>query len=1084
MIQHILNLYVRARTFTEDKLPQLSFSESTIRFAKLLSIINLSRGMLDEVGLQRIVLNKNVLLPSTSPTEYRPFLTKAELVALLSRAFPSVSPADPVSVGDHIMILSGMASVLSDLGFHRKKAFILREMLSVLLPALVQARKYGAAEMGLHPAASILSSSAFSEVSALQTGQRGHETGIRGLLVVVCHAYDILLCELGSVHPGTENSYLASLAKDQSYLDKPEVIIARVLWQACMRSCGDYRLKLEVLGLCTSICEALPDLQGVLCYSAEILRGAGSGFAPGPDFNGGWPNLALEEQVRLANNISRAISAGRQLGVQNIEADYWDEFLVRRIELIKASSLASPISHARADLGVAKSLVMEEEKTPFIYNPFRKSASPVPSEVFIVAEEETAFQVTLQNLYDFEIEIETIKLDSIGLPFECKSISAVIGPYRTQNIILCGTAKKPGALTITGCRAKVSGCRERSFPIFRKSWKPKIGVKIGRPELFDLHQAARPRTEPNIGVRDTMHQDLLPSPITLNVIKSQPNLVIKSVSLPQSAVMLLGGETKTFNVILQNVSPVSVNLLFLSFEDSITSQLRSALANKDLLPSEVYELEYASISRQSFRWKRKPGSVDTKIEPGREALIEIEVLGKPALSFGKIHVDYGYLEESENETTDNFYMRQLTIPLTITVNASVELIRSNLLPFHTNFSWQNTQGMISGTSESFPQIRRQASLPAPLHESHEFRSLLSRIGLNPQDSDQCLLFLDLRNSWPNVLSISIEIGSPDPCGPWKCAYMVRESLQPGHTSRILLLLPRIYLHHPVPPIPSLTSATKRQYIVSSGPKPNPETERASREAFHYREALLDHIRATWEEESTQRAGVINLRALNLTTRMVSVLKLDDLEINISMHAAAAAAAAVGPSPTTTTSPTSFPSSSSSSSPSSTSSKSKPLTPTTFQIPPRTFFTLSTTLTNRSSFPIHPFLRIQPSIKDQPHNIALELGKKFLWTGLLQRGLKVLEPGQKIVSELGIVVLCTGVFEIGATVEEVRVLDGGAEEGTWKTEEGKQGRENHGGNAGAVIEIEQEKDKENERDRRVWHAREKLVLIVKDDHDDE
>lgn len=1063
VVQHILNLYVRARTFTEDKLPQLSFSDSTIRFAKLLSVVNLSRGILDEVGLQRIVLNKTVLLPSTSPTEHGPFLTKAELAALLSRALPSTSSTDSVSVGDHITILSGMASVLSDLGFHRKMAFILREMLSVLLPALVQARKYGAAEMGLHPAASILSNGVFFEVGGLQTGRRSHESGIRGLLAVVCHAYYILLSGLGKPP-------LAGLLKGQSRVHEPELMIARVLRQASMRSCGDYHLKLEVLGLCTSICEALPDLQGVLCYTTEILRAGGSGFAPGPDYNGGSPYLAPEEQIRLANNISRAISAGRQLGVPNIEADYWDEFLVRGIELVKASPSASPRSHARADLGVAKSFVMEEEKSPFIYNPFRKSASSVSSESFIVAEEETAFQVTLQNLYDFEIEIETIELDSSGLPFECEPISTVVGPYRTQNIILCGTAKKSGALTINGCRAKVSGCRARGFPTFSESWKPKIGLKIGRPEAFDLYQARGPGAETNMGVKDATHQDLTPSPITFNVVRAQPNLVVKSVSLPQSAVMLLGGETKTFNVVLQNISPVPVNLLFLSFEDSMTSQLRSASTNKDLSPSEIYELEYASIGRQSFRWKRSPGSVDTKIDPGTESSIEIEVLGKPALSYGKIHVDYGYLEESENESTDPFYTRQLTIPLTITVNASVELVRSNLLPFHTDFARHRRQGT-SADGESLPQIRSQASLPPPLHESdNHFQSLLSRIGLNPPDSSQCLLYLDLRNSWPNVLSISIEIRSPGTSGPpWKCAYTVHERLQPGHTSRVLLLLPRIYLTNPAAPIPSLTSGAKRQFVISSGPKPHPETERASREAFHYREALLDHICATWEEESTQRAGVINLRALNLTTRMVSVLKLDDLEITLSIRAPSGPAV---PSSSSSSSSSSTTTNSSSSSSSFSSSTPQPLSPSTFQIPPLTFFTLITTLTNRSPHPIHPFLRIQPSIRNQPPPLALELGKKFLWTGLLQRGLRILQAGEKITCEVGVVVLCTGRFEVGASVEEVGVLDGNGGAGG----EGEGGSGEGGGDRGKG-----EGGVEG-GERRVWHARENLVLIVNDDHD--
>jgi hypothetical protein len=53
----------------------------------------------------------------------------------------------------------------------RDATFILRELLSVMVPSLVQARKIGAAEVGIHPAAGLasLSDTAF-DVNALDTG--------------------------------------------------------------------------------------------------------------------------------------------------------------------------------------------------------------------------------------------------------------------------------------------------------------------------------------------------------------------------------------------------------------------------------------------------------------------------------------------------------------------------------------------------------------------------------------------------------------------------------------------------------------------------------------------------------------------------------------------------------------------------------------------------------------------------------------------------------------------------------------------------------------------------------------------------
>lgn len=1038
LANNILNLYARAWTFTDDKLPQIAFSETTIRFTKLLSIINLSGGILDDGGLGRIVNDSDRPSFRDRPLRLTSFPTKAELTITLFRALPGPSTRSIVPIEDRTLILAGMASVLSDLGYHRKKALVLRELLSALIPALVQARKDGAAEMGFHPAASLATLNTAIRAATGHNFENQHdfENGLQSFLALLCHVYGIPLFDIlvkgGQGKVGYHNHDDAGSLLKQSEYDAPDSIIGRIVHQATLKSFGDRHLKLDVLRSCIDICEALPDLEGVLRFSAEMLRTGGSGIAPGPDSSDGSPTLSMEDQVHLAANISRTVSVARQLGKQNIEAEYWDEFLVRVIDYVDGHNAKTPTLHAKADLDAVAAIDTAENKNPFIYNPFMKASNSDSSQALLVAHEEALFRVTLQNLYDIDVEIERVSLESSGLPFESSSQATVIGPYGAQTIFLVGVPRKPGVLSITGCKVKVKGCRERSFPIFNKAWSPKADVTICPANLgLKLVRETHPSVNIHGSSQGKKSPDVPPPAIattTLRVIQAQPNVVMKAISVPQSAIMLLEGETKTLRATLHNISPVTVDILFVSFNDSLSLQPHPTSIEKEISAVETYEQDYALLNKQSFRWRRTSGDSVSTIEPQMDTTLEIDVLGKPGLSSGSIQVDYGHLGEASEET-DHFYTRKLIVPLTVTVNASIELVRNDLLPFASDFAWQNKkrQQAMLPNAETVPQSRFHPSI-----SQNRFQSLLTRIGLNPQEDSHCLLLLDLRNSWPSPLTVSIQVRSlptkgQSPTEPWKRAYTVHEPIQPGHTSRILLLLPRIYISNPHATIPSLAPAhKKRQFIVSTAPKPDPKAELATREAFHYREALLNHVRARWEEEPSRRTGNINLRALHLTTRMVSALRLDDLDATLSIHAAS----------------------------SSTNSTAKVLqvSSTKYVVPTSTFLTLRTILTNRSPDPIRPLLRLQPALKDQPHNIALDLSKKFLWSGLLQRALEVLAPGQTRATDIGVLVLCRGVFEVGAIVEEIVVMRKGAEDAN-----------------GGVGQAE----------RRIWSASEPCILVARD-----
>ncbi|KAL8992680.1 MAG: hypothetical protein Q9188_007527, partial [Gyalolechia gomerana] len=926
LVTSIQNLYSRAWTFSEDKLPQLSFSESGLRFARLLTVVEASNGSLTSAGMRQVVLNMPSQQDQTQSRGVTTFPSKAQIITFLFRSFPSSGTDDSLTVADRTRILASIAFVLADLGYHRKKAYVLKELLEGLVPALVEARKRGAAEMGVHPAASLASLDAALVGARNPRSQVAHgedETGIHSFLEMVCSAYGININESSQAASEDKVAFVdtpeAIQEATKALSDSNEAVVQRTIHRAAGRRFGSLELKYDILRLCIHICEALPHLEGILRFSAELLRTSGSGIAPGLEDSNAASSLAVDEQLRLWNNISRTVGAGRQLGLKNLAANYWDEFLVRGVDIIPSTSKA-PIPHARDDLeSVAKSGV-DAKSGPFLYNPFSQNAPAKTAKPLVVADEEAVFRVTLQNLHDFDLEIESIHLGSHGDGYSAGAQGVVVGPYRTQSVFLSARWPASGPANISGCTVKIRGCHERWFPLFDHPWSLKSDVKTMQSSETELHlgkPGQKRDTQQKKGTRTP--QGPVPSSFALEVIPALPDIILKRMTLAQSAIMLLEGETKTFSITLFNASKtVTADLVLLTFEDSTGSQVQAAMANKELRPSDLHELELAA-ARQSFSWLREDGEPSPTIGPGKEITLKIEVAGKPGLSDASILVSYAHFGVPRSELRDRFFTRRLSIPLTITVNASVDLARTDLLPFTPSFAWQNQQwhnnrSSLPSAAESETSTRtcRPSSMSARskqgkyINNENRFQALLSRIGLSPNDKSHCLLCLDCRNSWPSPLSISIQVRSPSPSttaqsstsstistttDPNRITYTVHESLQPGHTKRILLLLPRLRIRNPHRPIPSLNPSSRKQFVLTAGLKESQEAQLAARENFWYREALLEQIHATWTEESTSRTGEINGRGIRLSQKMVEGYKLPDVEVRMTLSLASIASSA-------------------------------------------------------------------------------------------------------------------------------------------------------------------------------------------------
>lgn len=992
LLDRILNLYTRAANNTGETLPQFPFSESAIRFSKLSAAIHLAGGALDDEVLQLIVAGipskKHVNLRTPRLT-IRP--TRTEIYATLSRGLPTSSSSESLSLVDRTIIISGIASVLGSIGYYRKKAMIMRELVSVLIPGLIQARVKGAAEMGIHPAAGLAALNSVNGNShgagALDLGEGDVENGVDTFLGLLSKTYGVVTSDMTS-------------GSAESQDDSDDATITRIMHNATTRAFGGRNLKMDVLRSCINLSEALPDFHGVLRFTADLLRTAGSGIAPGPRSEDASPSMSREEQVRLSTNISRTLGAAKHLGVKNLQAEYWDEFLVRGVELEALSTARAPIPHTKKDLPGAAAVAATGKVSPFIYNPFLRPPDAAAVEHLLVAGEGAVFRVTLQNPYEFDIEIESIKLESEGAEFASATQKTVIGPYRTQILTVSGTPKKAGQLKITGCIIRVRGCRERRFPIFEDPWSPQSPTKI---KSIGVASIFRPKERPNsTDSKSAANTPMMTPPksmsLALNVIDRQPVVVVKSTTLSQSAIMVLEGERRIFSITLQNLSTETpADLLLFSFKDSTQAPLQTALSSRDASPTELYEFELLLARKQSLRWLPKEGETPY-IAPGSTATFEMEILGKPGLTHAIVQIDYAYLGVPANEVEDKFHTRQVSLPLTITVNASLELSKMDILPLTGNIPrslWEK-EGAVQDGKQITPH-------------------------------DYCLLTLDLRNAWPSRLHVHLGIMNGN---------SIEEDLLPGNATRLIFPIPRIFLEDPARAIPALDPSRQRQFVVSAG-KISAESERTSREAFWYREEILKMIKGTWSTSSgSSRTGEIELRGIRLTQRMIDAIKIPDIGIEILVNGSSG-------------------------------------TNSQHHIATDGFDALQVRIQNRSNQPIHPLLRIQPSIRSQSHRVSLDISRKLIWNGTLQQTLPVLEAKGRTEVKIGMTALCRGEFEINASVEETRLIGPdpkpkGGEEG----EEGVKRRERASTRTmmDAVL---------GKKERRVWCCREGVLVVVGD-----
>lgn len=671
LIKQILNLYDSGEASLE--LPYLVISEATVRFCKLLVVLQRTgelnkealKQLMDDPGSSILSMSKP---PATTATAQK--ISHNVIASMLAEAQPLED--DNVPIPDQVSILAGIASVYTTLNMKRKRATAMRETVIKLTYALSQARKRGAAEVGIHPAAT-LSAENGAEAILAATALSG---GLHQMLQDVATSYGVPSLD-------APTGAMSALVADVS---------------------GNESLKRLVLTELSAFCEASPDLQGLLRVNTALLRGANAKGVGDSNYIGS-ESLSREVQIRLTSTIIRSVGVSKHLGLPKLEAAYWDSFLVRDVSFVPPDKDHRVLNRTELNGGPAVPS-QQSASNPLLYDPNASrpgtAASLKPMPFLLVQSEAAECIVKLQNPYEVAVEIESITLVTEGVELSGAPHPITLGPSRLQEVSLAVEAKSTGDCKITACCIKVSGCAEQEFPIFEQPWAaptPLLIKNIGQEAgVLAIDKASPPAQKT----------------VEANIIEALPLLALQRTSLIDDGLMLLDGESASIEIILENKSSTPAVIVEFATTNSILT------AQEDV--------------------------GGTTIPVGESKRVKLHLHGKAGVARVQATLLYG---RSGDERADQTNVRVLTVPIEVTVHASLQLQNLEILPAEPTTN----------------------------------------------NADALTLSLDIGNAWPQSLQYTCAVsdeGLPDAASDNAKAH---GTLAPGQIHRIFLPLRRPTLPH-------------------------------------------------------------------------------------------------------------------------------------------------------------------------------------------------------------------------------------------------------------------------------------------------
>ncbi|KAK7534104.1 TRAPP II complex [Phyllosticta citribraziliensis] len=777
-------------------------SENKIRTAKLLTTI-------ERIGKTEVPTSEDfmsLLEGSEDSSSLRPLKGSSEKVVhisnILSEAIEEVNQSNAVTDAERATVYSEAAGCLARLGLSRKRAFVVTLLMDILVPALLQARKLGAAELGIHPAAGMLSG------GIVPPGDKKH-----GETVFI---------------------FLEQFIRDYGVPPRRR-IDPHIKRQDEFRTYGSLVLKAEVLRRCIKVCEAMGDLKGVVDFSSAFLYIT----APQEPLEENDPGfrciLPRDDQQRLRENIRRTLGFAKTMGedLSELEAIFWYDHLVHSVKY----------DHERAerDLHLRKNLDGDDPNqrgsARFEHQAFgnqSKGAVIVP----LVAGEPAEFIITLRNPFAFSLTVNSIKLVSDrGVEIYClPNLKYDVPGSAVQPLRVPVVADISDIHNLTRVRIKLEDCREHDFEVSVSGVAPEELEKMKQTghdavKYPKSDESSRPGTASTVKLQPS-GEPLMPS---VSVVPRQPTLLMKT-DLVQNTLALLEGETKKFEATLahseKDPSCLAHVLQFHSRND-IADALKG-LRRASNVPSKIYEL---GLDIAQAEWKSQDFRPSAELVPNGIMAFSVDVYGVQGLTKGTISVEYAATNPPPE--IERFYITsRASQDISVTVQPSITTSNFSILP-------GKAASEIIG-----------AKYPSADLDSH------------------FVLLFDYTNASDRELSVDAWYSDGASAENQALELTARSDfLEPGQTSSMAVLLPRIFLDYANEAIPA---AQDRQFVLT-------DVQQISREdkmCFWYRQKLLECLHCNWRDRAG-RAGQVNCQALSLTPQDVgAVMGILDIQFSI------------------------------------------------------------------------------------------------------------------------------------------------------------------------------------------------------------
>ncbi|KAF9533009.1 TRAPP II complex [Crepidotus variabilis] len=742
---------------------------------------------------------------------------------------------------ERIAVLEVTASIYACIGYQRKEAYILREVLGCLLDLMVCGREEDgytqtpnipqSAGLGIHNVHPVAGVNWGTVGVRLSESTAGNESILK-LLAYICRVLGIDLEAIG-LSEATE----ARVVEHPPSLNKYDEDIVDELREPL----GWPELQVGVVREAVAVAEALPDFPTVAQFALSSLKTLQTVLTP-------------NDQYHLYATASRALLTSRRRGDPRA-IEYWSGRPIVSISVAPLPTIRIPIEKPRSirHKVLDPAPILQGIVDPFLYNPRRASDKGTS---LVVQNEMLEFVITLQNPYIFDLELQEVSLSTSGVPFDSQPMRVVIPASTLHQVVISGKATETGVLTIRGCFVQAPGGipREYILPLYTTEEEERLARKR-RVILSESCRFKYPPLERHPWTQADKHKSIPNAEAAIGsafkfleckVVPEQPLLRIRRSSVTHGALMLYDGEKSIIRITLENVSSIPVDFLHLASEDSTIGPSQKALQEGNLSVFETYETEFNLIHRPVLTWDKDESK---SIAPNQNLTLTLGCFGKVGCTNGVIHISYAYSQDPRLGDSGSFYLRQVSYPLMVTVYQMLECSAMDLLPF-----------------PAYPQVRRSADTESVNPKDERLRHL------DISDDGWCLFSIEVRNSYGTPFDITLfrtqngkeEASSTTTIPPGLVIPIRKIVLSDEAVSKI---------------IPTLS---EKQFVVATSNLTKVE-EKAQRELFWYREELFKCVSARWHETGGTRSGELSFRAQRLTLPMLETFRLEIAQVSLSLE---------------------------------------------------------------------------------------------------------------------------------------------------------------------------------------------------------